>query len=715
MVEALRQAAGTLAPIRLTTSATCPVPLALAGRQVVLPERFLDQLDAEQQQAALAHEVAHVVRRDPAWRVLAGALERAFFFQPLNRIARVRLAESAEFLCDQWAVRHTLRPLALARCLSAVAAWTSQESDVMLAGASPMAHSDSPLVRRVTQILADCPRRSRPSVMWLGGALIAVATAAPLVTAAQLAEPSGSTGIAARAVEGTSVPTAEEEQKEKEKASHLRVLRPPTQTDPLNLRWQWALAEAARQGIGGFWVAYSFHTPTHANHLMMSDTREGSFVSVSGHMTSSGPPLTDLLDDPASAGREGSVTVLLHYGAARAGAIDRGGYRSSRLGFDFGPTPVFWLGHAPEGESFGRVRDLFNQARDEKIKVLLIELASLHPTTDLVLPFLTALLEPSNPVAIRREAAEGFDHHHDPRSVEILLRVARTDTVSEVRSEAAETIGEVQTPQSVPALTELATGSTDPAVRREAAEAFGGQPPDVALPAIEKLIATSADDEVLGEAIEALGEIKDARVLPLLVKTATGHSSQRAQQEAVETLGDVEDPGADAALARIVWEQKNETIQREAVETLGDRTPAPVAELERIMREHTVEGVQAEAMETLADVADHPLSAALLEMAASGKTSSLRRAAVEAIGDAAADTSDVETLDKAQRAIENAIFNDRDRDVQMEAIDALDELPRDRAVRVLRSVIDRHPDADVREEARDQLQDREKTADSKPE
>ena len=93
--------------------------------------------------------------------------------------------------------------------------------------------------------------------------------------------------------------------------------------------------------------------------------------------------------------------------------------------------------------------------------------------------------------------------------------------------------------------------------------------------------------------------------------------------------------------------------------------------------------------------------------AASGKTSSLRRAAVEAIGDAAADTSDVETLDKAQRAIENAIFNDRDRDVQMEAIDALDELPRDRAVRVLRSVIDRHPDADVREEARDQLQDRE--------
>ena len=49
---------------------------------------------------------------------------------------------------------------------------------------------------------------------------------------------------------------------------------------------------------------------------------------------------------------------------------------------------------------------------------------------------------------------------------------------------------------------------------------------------------------------------------------------------------------------------------------------------------------------------------------------------MEAIGDVAADTTDVETLDKAQRAIENAIFNDRDRDVQMEALDALDELAR---------------------------------------
>jgi HEAT repeat protein/beta-lactamase regulating signal transducer with metallopeptidase domain len=726
MIEALSQSAGTRAPIRLTTSTTCTVPLALAGRQVVLPERFL-QLDAEQQHAALAHEVAHVVRRDPAWRVLAGVLERALFFQPLNHVARVRLCESAEFLCDQWAVQHTRAPLALARCLSAVAAWASPGRDEALAGASPMAHNESPLVRRVTRILADGSRGRRPpSIVWLAGALIAVATVAPLVTAAQLAGPAASARIATDPAEHAAVPAGDKGPAEKASApqiwtatemakarADLRILRPPRPADPLNVRWQWALAEAARQGVGGFWVVYSFQTPTRADSLMMSDTREGSFVSMTGQLRSSGPSLSVLLDDPAPIDA-GNVTVLMHYGAARADAIDRAGYRSTRLGFDFGRAPIFWLGAAPEVESFERVRDLFGQSRPEKIKILLIELASLHPTTDLVLPFLTRLVDPSNPLAIRREATEGFEHHHDPRSVEILLRVARIDAASEVRAEAAETIGEVQTPQSVPALSDLATNSPDPAVRREAAESFADQPPDLAVPAIERFLAISVDDDALGEAIEALGEIKDARVLPLLIRSATSHSSRRAQQEAVETLGEVEDSAADAALVRIVWEQKDETIQREAVETLGDRTPAPVAELERILRDHPVEGVQAEAIETLADAAGHRLSASILDVAASGKSSHIRREAIEAIADAASNTTDVETLDKAQRVIEHAIFDDADHDVQMEALDALDELPRDRAVRVLRSVIDRHTDADIREEAQDQLHDRERTGASKP-
>src|SRR6185503_4076487 len=123
----------------------------------------------------------------------------------------------------------------------------------------------------------------------------------------------------------------------------------------------------------------------------------------------------------------------------------RAGYRSPQLGFDFGRTPVFWLGDATDAQSFARVENLFGIARDRKIQTLLIELASLHANSNVVIPFLTRLVDPKWPVEIRREAAEGFNHHHDPRSVQVLLRVARIDTDSSVRAEAAETIGEVQT------------------------------------------------------------------------------------------------------------------------------------------------------------------------------------------------------------------------------------------------------------------------------
>jgi HEAT repeat protein len=374
---------------------------------------------------------------------------------------------------------------------------------------------------------------------------------------------------------------------------------------------------------------------------------------------------------------KGTVAVLLHYRAARPDAIDRAGYRSAQLGFDFGRTPVFWLGDAPEAQSFERARSLFEQARTEKIQVFLIELASLHSDTNVVAPFLTSLVDPSSwPPAIRREAAEGFDHHHDPRSVDVLLRVARTDPDSSVRAEAAETIGEVQTPQSIPALNDLVSQSSDPAVRREAAEAYADQPAALALPAIERVIATNEYEEVLSEAVEALGEVHD--------------------------------PGAVSALTRIVWEHPQEAIQREAVETLGDRhdDAAAVTELVRIAREHPREEVQAEAIETLGDLSEQSVHPVILELAQSAVNPRIRREALDSIHEAVTKIKDVQALDRAQRIIERAIFDDPDESVRVDALDALGGLPEDRARRALRDVIARHPDARVRREAEEHMRER---------
>jgi HEAT repeat protein/beta-lactamase regulating signal transducer with metallopeptidase domain len=634
-LDALRQSVRQPRSIRLTSSDSCPVPIALAGRHIVLPRQFLEQFDADEQRAALAHEVAHVLRRDPAWRITAAIVERVLFFQPLNRIARIRMTESAEFLCDQWAVQHTGSPLALARCLSMVASWASSANNTWAVGVSAMARSDSAMVRRVTQILNGpaAPSR-RPRALWLAAALAVVAVAAPRVTATPLAPTaaiSPSVQIQTPAREWTAAEIARAQ-------AALRVYRPARPGDSLDARWRWALDEARRRQLNGFWIAYSFETPVPGGDIVVSDSKGMSFVSSDGLLQTWGPPLLDVLRDGG-----GNIVVLLHYRGTVDAAVDRAGFRSASVGFDFERAPVFWLGFADESQSFARVRSLFELVRTDKVQRMLIELASMHGNSNAVIPFLTQLTELSQPSGIRNEAAEGFGHHHDPRSVEILLRVARTDPLPEVRAEAAETLGEVQVPQAIPALTNLVETSDDTEVRREAAEAFADQPADQALPALERVIASSNDADVLGEAVEALGEL--------------------------------EHPGAAAALTRII-------------------------------HEHPDEDVVSEAIEALIDMSGDVLHPQILELAASGRTPRMRGEALDAIADAVADSKSPELLDRAEQVLERAIFGDPDSSVRMEALDALDKLPRDRELRMLRQVIERHPDARLRREAGDHLSNR---------
>jgi Zn-dependent protease with chaperone function len=108
--------------IRLTCTATIASPIALGG-EICIPTRALEALGPDQQYAMLAHELAHILRRDPAWLQILALLDSVFFFHPLHRLACNRLQEIAEYICDDWAARQTGQPLALAKCLAEVAGW----------------------------------------------------------------------------------------------------------------------------------------------------------------------------------------------------------------------------------------------------------------------------------------------------------------------------------------------------------------------------------------------------------------------------------------------------------------------------------------------------------------------------------------------------------------------------------------------------------------
>ena len=149
MLTQLRRVAGVWRPVRLTTSDAIGTPMVLGNQEICVPQRFLVELSSAEQRAALAHELGHLARRDPTWQLVASIVERVFFFQPLNRIARLRLRECAEYLADEWAVRQTGDRLDLAKCLAEVAGWVAPSSEPAMARTVAMAEGGSPLLARV--------------------------------------------------------------------------------------------------------------------------------------------------------------------------------------------------------------------------------------------------------------------------------------------------------------------------------------------------------------------------------------------------------------------------------------------------------------------------------------------------------------------------------------------------------------------------------------
>ena len=190
----LASVAGVKPSVCLSSSHRIRVPLARGLRrgEVCVPVQVQVDLDQEQQETVLAHELAHVRRRDPVWLLSARLLECVLFFQPLNIVARKKLQQIAELRCDDWAVERTGRPVALAKCLTQVAEW-GLEGPHPLAAVS-MAGSGSQLGRRVRRLLErEYPMPDAGIPRWLKIAvpamLLVVTLTAPGVSGSAPAEP----------------------------------------------------------------------------------------------------------------------------------------------------------------------------------------------------------------------------------------------------------------------------------------------------------------------------------------------------------------------------------------------------------------------------------------------------------------------------------------------------------------------------------------------
>ncbi|HET6205750.1 MAG TPA: M56 family metallopeptidase [Terracidiphilus sp.] len=97
--------AGVSLPVEIATSPMISVPITIGIRRhlLLLPQVFLESVSPADLDALLAHEFAHISRRDFVKNVFYGVLALPISFHPLARVTRARLAETRELVCDAMA------------------------------------------------------------------------------------------------------------------------------------------------------------------------------------------------------------------------------------------------------------------------------------------------------------------------------------------------------------------------------------------------------------------------------------------------------------------------------------------------------------------------------------------------------------------------------------------------------------------------------------
>lgn len=176
--------------VLLSPQACSPLAAGILRPQIILPPaELLKRLDRAQLEGLLAHELAHVARRDPLWALVGHLVCHALWLQPLNFFTRRQLRVQSEYLADALASRAAEDGLGLARCLTTIAGWMANSAVRPTAeiGVVGLFAFRSLLGRRVEALLAAPATPISPLRTWATrtlalAAVIAAAAFAPRVS-----------------------------------------------------------------------------------------------------------------------------------------------------------------------------------------------------------------------------------------------------------------------------------------------------------------------------------------------------------------------------------------------------------------------------------------------------------------------------------------------------------------------------------------------------
>src|SRR5947208_320389 len=498
----LQRSTGYRHRVQLTMARTISSPVALGLSEICVPELALSELGVEQQRSMLAHELAHLARRDSLWLGGASLIERFFFFQPLNRLARRELETTAEYLSDEWAMRKTGSPVALAKCLATVAEWIQASPlGVPVAG---LAERRSLLVSRIARLLDERLRSSPASrrgwAVAAGLGVVVTIAAAPRVSQSSppvpLSVPERGDSVRSPSPEGrggqgvrTGTGSGGED------TTVVRALIARLKDENAGVRGAAArslarlgdqravpplidlladsgpeVRSAAVEALADLGDPRAIGPIAGLLKDPVADVKRNALGALS-HFDQAVPtaPVVALLEDPDADVRHEAIDLLEHLHARSAtGAI-------ARLIHDPSPdvrhSVVSTLGNLGAQSAAAAITEALSDANAD------VRQAALGALNDLKAPIAEATLfnlmkDPS--ADVRQRAAELAGERSVVAAIPQLRRLI-DDPRGDVREAATQALGHIADPAARQAL-QAALQSPDPKVRRAAAEALGQDP-----------------------------------------------------------------------------------------------------------------------------------------------------------------------------------------------------------------------------------------------
>ena len=192
---ALRMALRSPVPLRLHAALASPVTVGFFRPLVLLPTSLLSGMPVPLLEALLAHELAHVRRRDYLVNLLQSVAEALLFFHPVVWWLSARLRSERELVADALAAQSLQDPAQLASALHQLSLQpaTSGHGGLLLSARG------GPLLIRIQRLMAPAPLPGRagwklalPAMLLAGMTLLAQTARQPAPEAAHIVQAAAS-------------------------------------------------------------------------------------------------------------------------------------------------------------------------------------------------------------------------------------------------------------------------------------------------------------------------------------------------------------------------------------------------------------------------------------------------------------------------------------------------------------------------------------------